>query len=109
MGLKDNSMHAKSCVRNAVELAKVLEEQSKDKILLCMNADGGGDINPKFERVQAVMLHLVMKLNLEKLTWVKTAAGVSAWNPAEISMTSMSKTFTNVSIFRFETSTNIEQ
>ena len=67
MGLNDNVMYEKSCFRHAVEVAKLLEEKYKDKILLCMNTDRGGDRNPTFERVQAFMLHLVMKLHLDKL------------------------------------------
>ena len=34
VGVKDNTMHRISFVRNAVEIAKVLEENSKDKMLL---------------------------------------------------------------------------
>ena len=45
MGLKDNAMQKTSCVRHATEIAKVLEEKSKDKTLSCMNSDGGGDRN----------------------------------------------------------------
>ena len=75
--LKESSMHEMSCVRNAVEVAKVLEEKSKHKSLFRMNANGGGDRNPKFEWFQAFMSYLVMRLNIDKLEWVKTAADVS--------------------------------
>ena len=34
MGVKDNAMHKTSFVRNAVKIAKVLEENSKDKTRL---------------------------------------------------------------------------
>ena len=71
-----------------------------------MNRDGGGDINPTFERVQAWMLCLVMKLNLDKLTWVKNG---SLWNPGEKTVAAMKRAFTNASMCRVETNTNIEQ
>ena len=109
VGMKDNTMHKKSFLRYAVEIAKVLEEKSKDKMLLRMNADGGGDRNPKFEQVQDFMLHLVMKLNLDKLMWEKTAAGSSVWNPAERTRSAMNGYFTNISMCRVEISANIEQ
>ena len=80
MGLKDNYMHKTSCARCAVEKAKLLEEKSKDKMLLCMNADVGGDRNQNFERVQACMSFLVIKLNLDKLVREKTSTSGIMWN-----------------------------
>ena len=41
-GLKYDDVCKTSCGRHAAEIAKVLEEKSKDKTLLCMNEDGGG-------------------------------------------------------------------
>ena len=49
VGLKYNYMYEAFCVRYEVEIAKVLEENSKDKALSCISADRGGDRNPKFE------------------------------------------------------------
>ena len=73
-----------------------------------MSTDGGGDGNKKCGRVQACVLCLVMKFNLEKLLWEKKAAGSSVWNPDERRMASISRAFANASVFRVETSTNLE-
>ena len=50
-----------------------------------------------------------MKLNPNKLMWLNTASGVSAWNPAERKMATMNNPLTNVSTCRVETSKNLEQ
>ena len=79
MGLKDNTAHETSCARHTVEIAKLL----KEKMSSCMNVDGGGCRNPTFERAQAFVLCLVMKLKLDNLVWLNTDASGSALNPAE--------------------------
>ena len=78
-------------------------------MLLFLNADGGGERKTKFERVQVCMLCLVMKLNIGKLAWVNTAASSSAWNPVERKIAAMSRAFTNASMCRAKTNTNLEQ
>ena len=53
---------------------------------LFLNADGGGDKNHRFDRVQAHLLWLAHTFNLEKIVDTKTAAGRSYWNPVERAM-----------------------
>ena len=55
------------------------------------------------------MLHSVMKLNLDKIMWAKTAACSSAWNPTERTRSAMNGYFTNTSMRRVEICTNMEQ
>ena len=74
-----------------------------------MSADRGGDRNPKFERVQACILLLVMKITIDNLSWVNTAIGGSAWNPSERTMAAMIRAFKNALIRHVETKINLGQ
>ena len=59
--------------------------------------------------VLTCMLCLVIKINLDYLMWEKTAAGGIAWNSVDRIMTETDRAFTNASMCRVKTGTNIEQ
>ena len=50
VGLNDDSTHKTYCVGHATKVDKVLKDEAKNRILLRMSMDGGGDRKAKLER-----------------------------------------------------------
>lgn len=108
-GAKDSAIHPTSAARQVMEIGNALEDQLKSKMFLFINADGGGDRNRRFDRVQASLLWLAYKFNLEKIVCLKPAAGGSAWNQAEHPMASLNNALCSAALCRKETNTNLEK